>query len=290
MLKDAMRERILLLDGAMGTQLLARGAKAPLELLNIEQADVIGAVHRAYLEAGADIVTTNTLCCDLLSLAEYGLSERSYDIALAGARVARAAADEFSATKPRYVVGSVGPTTRNLTLSTDVGADAVAEAYGTLVRGLIDGGVDAILIESAMDVRNIRLAVEQVRTVSTNIPIFVSAVLSRIVGRVASGATVEKFLEQLPLDDITAVGFNCTASAANISASVATLCDKSKKATILYPSCDRQSSVKDFISLLEPLMREHKLNVVGGCCGTTPEHIKALQRAVERWQSRRVNL
>lgn len=290
MLKDAMRERILLLDGAMGTQLLARGAKAPLELLNIEQADVVGAVHRAYLEAGADIVTTNTLCCDLLSLAEYGLSERSYDIALAGARVARAAADEFSATKPRYVVGSVGPTTRNLTLSTDVGADAVAEAYGTLVRGLIDGGVDAILIESAMDVRNIRLAVEQVRRVSTDIPIFVSAVLSRIVGRVASGATVEKFLEQLPLDDITAVGFNCTASAANISASVATLCDKSKKATILYPACDRQSSVKDFISLLEPLMREHKLNVVGGCCGTTPEHIKALQRAVERWQPRRVNL
>ncbi len=215
---------------------------------------------------------------------------RSYDIALAGARVARAAADEFSATKPRYVVGSVGPTTRNLTLSTDVGADAVAEAYGTLVRGLIDGGVDAILIESAMDVRNIRLAVEQVRRVSADIPIFVSAVLSRIVGRVASGATVEKFLEQLPLDDITAVGFNCTASAANISASVATLCDKSKKATILYPSCNRQSSVKDFISLLEPLMREHKLNVVGGCCGTTPEHIKALQRAVERWQPRRVNL
>lgn len=290
MLKDAMRERILLLDGAMGTQLLARGAKAPLELLNIEQADVVGAVHRAYLEAGADIVTTNTLCCDLLYLAEYGLSERSYDIALVGARVARAAADEFSATKPRYVVGSVGPTTRNLTLSTDVGADAVAEAYGTLVRGLIDGGVDAILIESAMDVRNIRLAVEQVRTVSADIPIFVSAVLSRIVGRVASGATVEKFLEQLPLDDITAVGFNCTASAANISASVATLCDKSKKATILYPSCDRQSSVKDFISLLEPLMREHKLNVVGGCCGTTTEHIKALQRAVERWQPRRVNL
>lgn len=290
MLKDAMRERILLLDGAMGTQLLARGAKAPLELLNIEQADVVSAVHRAYLEAGADIVTTNTLCCDLLSLAEYGLSERSYDIALAGARVARAAADEFSATKPRYVVGSVGPTTRNLTLSTDVGADAVADAYGTLVRGLIDGGVDAILIESAMDVRNIRLAVEQVRTVSADIPIFVSAVLSRIVGRVASGATVEKFLEQLPLDDITAVGFNCTASAANISSSVATLCDKSKKATILYPSCDRQSSVKDFISLLEPLMREHKLNVVGGCCGTTPEHIKALQRAVERWQPRRVNL
>ena len=290
MLKDAMCERILLLDGAMGTQLLARGAKAPLELLNIEQADVVGAVHRAYLEAGADIVTTNTLCCDLLSLAEYGLSERSYDIALAGARVARAAADEFSATKPRYVVGSVGPTTRNLTLSTDVGADAVAEAYGVLVRGLIDGGVDAILIESAMDVRNIRLAVEQVRTVSADIPIFVSAVLSRIVGRVASGATVEKFLEQLPLDNITAVGFNCTVSAANISASVAPLCDKSKKATILYPSCDRQSSVKDFISLLEPLMREHKLNVVGGCCGTTPEHIKALQRAVERWQPRRVNL
>lgn len=290
MLKDAMRERILLLDGAMGTQLLARGAKAPLELLNIEQADAVSAVHRAYLEAGADIVTTNTLCCDLLSLAEYGLSERSYDIALAGARVARAAADEFSATKPRYVVGSVGPTTRNLTLSTDVGADAVAEAYGTLVRGLIDGGVDAILIESAMDVRNIRLAVEQVRTVSADIPIFVSAVLSRIVGRVASGATVEKFLEQLPLDDITAVGFNCTASAANISVSVATLCDKSKKATILYPSCDRQSSIKDFVSLLEPLMREHKLNVVGGCCGTTPEHIKALQRAVERWQPRRVNL
>jgi 5-methyltetrahydrofolate--homocysteine methyltransferase len=290
MLKDAMRERILLLDGAMGTQLLARGGKAPLELLNVEQADVVGGVHRAYLEAGADVITTNTLCCDSLSLAEYGLSERSYDIALAGARVARAAADDLSLTKPRYVVGSLGPTTRNLTLSTDVGADAVAEAYRTVIRGLIDGGVDAILVESAMDIKNIRLAVEQVRAVSADIPIFVSAVLSRIVGRVASGATVEKFLEQLPLDDITAVGFNCTASAANISASVATLCDKSKRATILYPSCDRHSSVKDFTSMLEPLMREHKLNIVGGCCGTTPEHIKALRKVVDRWQPRRANI
>lgn len=288
-MKDAMRERILLLDGAMGTQLLSRGTKAPVERFNIEQPEVVGAVHRAYLEAGADIITTNTLCCDALSLAEYGLAERSCDIAVAAARVARAAADEFSAAKRRFVAGSVGPTTRNLTLSTDVGAESVAEAYGSVVRGLIEGGVDMILVESAMDAKNVCIAVEQVRKLDAAIPIAVSAILSRLVGRVASGAAVEKFLEQLPMDELSVVGFNCSMAATNMREALRVVCEKSSKATILYPAAEG-GAVKSFVGELEPLMREHKLNIVGGCCGTTPEHIKALRKVVDRWQPRRTNL
>lgn len=291
MLKTLLQKCILLLDGAMGTQLMAKGAKAPLEALNLSDAESVRAVHRAYLEAGADIITTNTICADSLSLGSYGLAEHSFDIALSGAKLAREVADEFSTSKPRFVAGSVGPTTRNLTLATDTDEMAVAEAYGRVVRGLVEGGVDMILLESAMDVKNIRLAVEQVRRVSADIPIAVSAVLSRLAGRVASGATVEKFLEQLPLGEIAILGFNCSGTPQMMESSLRLLCEKSDKPVIFYPSAGNPLlPVNQFAKQMEDVMRERRVNVVGGCCGTTPAHIKALARGVERWQPRHIKL
>ena len=142
-LEQLLGRKILVLDGAMGTQLLTGGAKGCLELLNVDNAAQVAAVHNAYLEAGADIITTNTTCADALCLAEYGLQERSYELARAGAELARAVADKYSTTEhPRLVAGSVGPTTRNLTLANDTTAEAMAEVYSTVIRGLIDGGVD----------------------------------------------------------------------------------------------------------------------------------------------------
>ena len=191
----------------MGTALLAHGAKGALEMLNVEQPAKVEALHEAYIEAGADIITTNTICADALSLAEYGLQERSYELARAGAEVARRVADKHSTTEhPRLVAGSVGPTTRNLTLAHDTSAEQMAKVYSDVIRGLKDGGADIILIESVMDAANAKVAIK----IDAEIPIILSAVLSRIAGRVANGATIAKFLEELPMEDIAVVGFNCT--------------------------------------------------------------------------------
>ena len=190
-----LKRKIVVLDGAMGTMLMSQGKQGALELLNITEPDVVEAVHEAYLKAGADIITTNTTCADALSLAEYGLQERSYELARAGAQVARRAVEKYSTTlHPRFVAGAVGPTSRNITLANDTTSEQLAEAYATQIRGLMDGGVDLILLETAMDARNVQIAIEQVRKQSETMPIILSAVLSRLEGRVASGATIKKFM------------------------------------------------------------------------------------------------
>ena len=194
----SMVKGILTLDGAMGTQLLAQGKSGCLELLNVEEPAIVAALHEEYLEAGADIISTNTTCVDALSLSQYGLQERSYELALSGAKIARAAADRFSTTEnPRYVAGAVGPTTRNISLANDTTPEELAQAYSTVIKALIDGGVDMLLIETAMDPQNVKVAIDQARLLSADMPIVVSAVLSRIEGRVASGATIAK-LPSLP--------------------------------------------------------------------------------------------
>lgn len=285
-LEQLLGRKILVLDGAMGTQLLARGAKGCLELLNVERREEIEAIHEAYLNAGADIITTNTTCADALCLEQYGLQERSYELARAGAEVARAAADKYSTTEhPRLVAGSVGPTTRNLTLANDTTPEAVAEAYATVLRGLIDGGVDIILVESVMDVRNAKVVVEECRKIDENIPIIVSAVLSRIEGRVANGATIAKFVEELPMEQIAAIGFNCTNGVKPIESAVKMLGALCTKPIIAYPAAGQPMlAANRFSKELEQICRAGMLNIVGGCCGTTPEYTSALAKMAARWR------
>ncbi len=285
-LEQQLVRKILVLDGAMGTQLLARGAKGCLELLNVDNAAEVSSLHEAYLEAGADIITTNTVCADALCLAQYGLQERSYELARAGAELARAAADKYSTTEhPRFVAGSVGPTTRNLTLANDTTPEAVAEAYSTVIRALIDGGVDIILLESVMDARNATVAIEECRKINAEIPIVVSAVLSRIEGRVASGATIAKFMEDLPMEDVAVVGFNCTNGVKPIESAVKTLATISKKPIIAYPAAGQPlMAANRFCKELEQLCRTGALNIVGGCCGTTPEYTAQMAKMAVRWR------
>ena len=285
-----LRRKIVVLDGAMGTALIAKGYKGSLELLNVEAADVVGSLHEEYLKAGADMVTTNTTCADALSLKEYGLEERSYELSRAGAEVARKAVDKYSTTEnPRFVAGAVGPTTRNITLANDTTEEQLAEVYATQIKGLIDGGVDLILIETAMDAANVRIAVEQVRKLSPEMPIIVSAVLSRLEGRVASGATIAKFVEELPMEELLSVGFNCSMGDKQQAAALKALAAVSNKPVVLYPALSQpQEAPNRFIKPLDTLMRAGGVNIIGGCCGTTPAHIEALAKAAARWRPRNI--
>lgn len=285
-----LRRKIVVLDGAMGTALIAKGYKGSLEFLNVEAADVVAALHEEYLKAGADMVTTNTTCADALSLKEYGLEERSYELSRAGAEVARKAVDKYSTTEnPRFVAGAVGPTTRNITLANDTTEEQLAEVYATQIKGLIDGGVDLILIETAMDAANVRIAVEQVRKLSPEMPIIVSAVLSRLEGRVASGATIAKFVEELPMEELLSVGFNCSMGDKQQAAALKALAAVSNKPVVLYPALSQpQEAPNRFLKPLDTLMRAGGVNIIGGCCGTTPAHIEALAKAAARWRPRKI--
>ena len=285
-----LRRKIVVLDGAMGTALIAKGYKGSLELLNVEAADVVGSLHEEYLKAGADMVTTNTTCADALSLKEYGLAERSYELSRAGAEVARKAVDKYSTTEnPRFVAGAVGPTTRNITLANDTTEEQLAEVYATQIKGLIDGGVDLILIETAMDAANVHIAVEQVRKLSPEMPIIVSAVLSRLEGRVASGATIAKFVEELPMEELLSVGFNCSMGEKQQAAALKALAVVSNKPVVLYPALSQpQEAPNRFLKPLDTLMRAGGVNIIGGCCGTTPAHIEALAKAAARWRPRKI--
>lgn len=285
-----LRRKIVVLDGAMGTALIAKGYKGSLELLNVEAEDVVAALHEEYLKAGADMVTTNTTCADALSLKEYGLAERSYELSRAGAEVARKAVDKYSTTEnPRFVAGAVGPTTRNITLANDTTEEQLAEVYAMQIKGLIDGGVDLILIETAMDAANVRIAVEQVRKLSPEMPIIVSAVLSRLEGRVASGATIAKFVEELPMEEILSVGFNCSMGDKQQAAALKALSAVSNKPVVLYPALSQpQEAPNRFLKPLDTLMRAGGVNIIGGCCGTTPAHIEALAKAAARWRPRKI--
>ncbi|MBR4995537.1 MAG: homocysteine S-methyltransferase family protein [Alistipes sp.] len=287
---EDIRRRILTLDGAMGTMLLAEGVTGCLELANVEKPEVVKRVHRAYLEAGADIITTSTTCADALCLAQYGLAERSREIARAGAELARSVADEFSTTlHKRYVAGSVGPTSRNLTLANDTTPEAVAEAYAAVVAGLIEGGVDMILIETAMDAKNVTIAIEECRKIDKNIPIVVSAVLSRIAGRVASGATIEKFLEDIPMDEVCAVGFNCSNGVKAAEASLKVLSAATDKPLIFYPAAGQPvQAANKFAKEMEAIARAGLVNIIGGCCGTTPSHIEYVAKVAARWRPRKI--
>jgi len=288
---DMLAERIAVLDGAMGTRLMERGASGCFEALCLTDPAAVAAVHEEYLKAGADIITTDTLCADALCLERYGLEARSYEIARAGAEIARAAAAKYSSSDhSRLVAGSVGPTTRNLSLSTDIGPGRLAEVYSDVIRGLLDGGADIILVETAMDAANVRVAVGECRKLDRNIPIVVSAVLSRIAGRVASGAPIAAFLDDLPADDIDAVGFNCSNGPSAMESSISELASLCAKPSVAYPAAgDPPLLPHRFAKDMERLCRSDAVNIVGGCCGTTPSHIAQLAKVASRCRPRRMN-
>lgn len=319
-IEEALDRRVLVLDGSMGVMLqrLALGEEgvrgvrfrnhhrplaSNLDILCLSRPEAVAGVHRAYLEAGADIIETNTFNANALSQREYGTEGLVHAINVAGARIAREEADRFTAAdplRPRFVAGSMGPTALSASLPVDVerpdaravSFDELVGAYAAQAAGLIEGGVDVLLIETAFDLLNAkaaatgcRLAMEQS---GRSVPLIFSMTVSDASGRILSGHTPEAFLAATAHFDPVAIGFNCSAGPAGLASVFSRFADECPFSTIFYPNAGLPDqlgnyilSTDDFVAQTVPLLREGKINIVGGCCGTTPEHIAALRRVVD---------
>ena len=303
-------DRILLLDGAMGTMIQQyqlreedfRGArfishshnlKGCNDVLSLTAPFVIREIHRKYLEAGSDIIETNTFNAQRISMSDYGLADHCRDINLAAARLARECADEYSAKnpdKPIFVAGSIGPTSRTTSVATSgepLSETLLREAYAEQIQALADGGVDALLIETIFDVRNAEIAIEESKRVAPSLPIMLSFNVATPDGHNMLGQSIIDFISKLPKDNILSVGINCVADVPLMTPLVVRLASFGLKVTI-YPNAgmpDRDGryskTPESLVADLWPLLEHHCLNIVGGCCGTTDAHIRMMARAIE---------
>ena len=301
-LNEIIKERILILDGAMGTMVGAvMGKVGNTDELNLSRPEVIEDIHRRYLEAGADIITTNTFSSQRISQADYHLEERAREMALEGARIARRMADEYSTTdKPRFVAGSIGPTNKTLSMSPDVSNPAVREmtydellfAYKEQVDGLMEGGMDALLIETIFDSLNakcaIDAAVQVMRQRDSQLPIMVSVTISDLAGRTLSGQTLDAFLASISTYPVFSVGLNCSFGATQMKPYLRQLAHKAP----WYISCHPNAGLPNALGLYDEtaesmapkmgeLVDEGLVNIIGGCCGTTDAFIRLYGPLVE---------
>jgi 5-methyltetrahydrofolate--homocysteine methyltransferase len=326
-LYEAVKERILILDGAMGTMIqrhkldedgyrgerfkdFDRDLKGNNDLLVLTQPDIIRDIHSAYLEAGADIIGTNTFNAQSISQADYGLEDLSYEMNVAAAKLAREAADECEAKtpdRPRYVAGAIGPTNRTASISPDVNNpgfrnvsfDELVEAYSTQVRGLIEGGVDMILIETVFDTLNAKaagFAVEEVfDEMDVHLPIMVSGTITDLSGRNLSGQTPEAFWYSMRHLRPFSIGFNCSFGAEQLRPAVDEIAHVTETYVSIYPNAGLPNEMGEYdetpehmATLLEDWANNGLINIVGGCCGTTPDHIKAIAEAVAPYEPREI--
>ncbi len=318
-LEGLLKTRILVLDGGMGTLVQAysltesdfrgerfrdhpRDLRGNTDLINLTRPDIVAAIHGAYLDAGADIIETNTFTATSIAQADYGLETVVAEINREGARIARQAADRAEAAdplRPRYVMGSLGPTNRTASISPDVtnpGArnvtfEQLAEAYAESARGLIDGGADLLVIETIFDTLNAKAAIFGVESAfdatGERIPLIISGTITDASGRTLSGQTVEAFYTSIAHARPLAVGLNCALGARQLRGHIADLARITELPVIAYPNAGLPNEFGGYdetpettSSLLGAFARDGILNIAGGCCGTTPEHVKAIAAAV----------
>jgi 5-methyltetrahydrofolate--homocysteine methyltransferase len=316
-IKDLLKKKILILDGAMGTCIQGfkleekdyRGnlkcdinQKGNNDILNLTNPEVIRDIHKQYFQAGADIVETNTFNGSRISQKDYGMEDKIYDINFIGAKIAREVADEFTKDnpdKPRFVAGSVGPTNRTASLSPDVenpgfrnvSFDELVEAYGEQIGALIDGGVDFIIIETIFDALNARAAIfaakNKFEEKGVRLPIMISGTIADKSGRILSGQTLEAFAETMKDEDVLIIGLNCSFGAKDLIPFVKYLSKTQDKYISFYPNAGLPNSLGEYdehsqetAGFVKELASGGHLNIVGGCCGTTPDHIKAISEAV----------
>ena len=309
-IQDIIKQRILVLDGAMGTMIQSynlteedfrgrfhvfRGQmKGNNDVLNLTRPDVILDIHRRYLRAGADIIETNTFSSQRISEADYGLASEAREIALAGAKLARQAADEFSTDdKPRFVAGSVGPTNKTCSMSPDVSNPArrdltysqLFDAYVEQMDALVEGGVDALLIETIFDSLNAKCAIDAATTVmrqrGVELPIMLSVTVSDLAGRTLSGQTLDAFLASVSTYPIFSIGLNCSFGARQMKPFLKELAQRAPYYISCYPNAGLPNSLGLYDETAESmapqigeLIDEGLVNIVGGCCGTTDEFIR----------------
>lgn len=320
-INEILKQRILVLDGAMGT-MLQRNAfeeadfrgerfkdfphplKGNNDLLSITQPEAVKAVHRAYFEAGADIVETNTFSGTTIGMADYHMEDLVYELNYQSAKIAREVADEFT-DKPRFVAGSIGPTNRTASMSPDVNDpgyravtfDDLRIAYRQQVEALIDGGADLLLVETIFDTLNAKAALFAIEEVKeerqSDIPVMVSGTITDASGRTLSGQTVEAFLISIAHIPLLSVGFNCALGADQLKPYLKRLGQHTQLNISAHPNAGLPNAFgqydqtpEEMQALIREYLNENLVNIIGGCCGTTPEHIRAIAQVAAEYQPR----
>ena len=323
MIEKILKERILVLDGAMGTMIQRysldekdfRGErfinhtcdlKGNNDLLSITRPDIIQAIHKEYLNAGADIIETNTFSSTSIAQEDYDLSDIVYELNFESAKIAREVADLLSTEqKPRFVAGSIGPTNRTASISPDVenpafrqiSFDQLKDAYFEQTKGLVDGGVDIILVETVFDTLNCKAALFAIEEVFDDIgkrlPIMVSGTITDESGRTLSGQTAEAFLNSISHIPLLSIGFNCALGAKAMRPYIKELSDKSPFYVCAFPNAGLPNEMGEYdespqamAEQIEDFMQSNLVNIIGGCCGTTPKHIKAFADITSKYSPR----
>ncbi len=319
-IQQCLQERILVIDGAMGTMIQRFNLEEPdyrgqhfanwqcdvkgnNDLLCLTRPDVIENIHKQYLQAGADIIETNTFNAQRISLADYEMQALARDINLAAASIARKAADEFTAanpSKPRFVAGAIGPMNKTLSLSPDVNNpgyravsfDEVKQAYYEQVQALVEGGVDVLLIETIFDTLNAKAAIFAIKQFfhdhnMQELPIMISGTITDASGRTLSGQTLEAFYISVKHARPLSIGLNCALGAAQMRPHIEELSSIAACYTSAYPNAGLPNAMgeydehpKETAHFLEEWASEGFVNIVGGCCGTTPDHIRHIAEHV----------
>ena len=295
-IRTELSKRILILDGAMGTMLQRKGLQGNSESFNLTNPETIGEIHNEYVEAGADIITANSFSANSISQSEYNLSEKAGQMAEAAARIARKAADE--APRKIWVAGSVGPTSKSLSLAQNINDpifrpysfDGMAEAFEVQIRGLVKGGVDLLLFETCFDALNTKAALYALGHIpeAKDIPVMISASMSDKSGRTLTGQTMEAFYRSIQHCNPLSFGLNCSLGAEEMIPLIAEVASFATCAVSCYPNAGLPNEMGEYDetpSQMAESVRKMALagsvNIVGGCCGTTPEHIKAVAEAVK---------
>ena len=324
-IKKELENRILVLDGAMGTMIqeynlteedyrgerfedFSHDQKGNNDLLCLTQPNIIKEIHEKYLDAGADIIETNTFNANRISLTDYNLQHIAYDLNLAAAKIARKSVDKFTALtpdKPRYVAGSIGPTNKTASLSPDVNDpgyravsfDDIKETYAEQINGLIDGGAELLMVETVFDTLNAKAALYSIEEIlserNIKMPVMLSGTITDASGRTLSGQTVEAFLNSVSHIDLLSIGLNCSLGARDLKPYVEELSKKAPFYITTHPNAglpnqfgEYDESPEVMAGQLAEFVNDRAVNVIGGCCGTTPDHIKEFVKIAAQGQKR----
>jgi len=325
LIEELVHNRILILDGGMGTmiqdydlqeedyrsgwfdnhQSLLKGNN---DLLSLTRPEIIREIHAQYLEAGADIIETNTFSGTSIAQADYNLESAVYDINYHSAKIAKEVAVEYTKAnpnKPRFVAGAIGPTNRTASMSPDVNRPGyrattfndLVEAYSEQTRALIEGGVDILLVETIFDTLNAKAALFAIETVfedlDRTLPIMISGTITDASGRTLSGQTVEAFYISLSHLPVLSIGLNCALGAEQLLPHIRSLSAISSSAISVYPNAGLPNAFGEYdespdlmCEYLKPFLDDGLLNIVGGCCGTTPDHIQAIAELAKKYKPR----
>lgn len=324
-IREVLKEKILVLDGAMGTMLQAykfteedfRGeqfkdwklsVKGNNDMLSITQPEAIKEVHRKYFEAGADIVETNTFSSTTIAMADYEMEAEVYQLNFESAKIAKEVADEFTAAnpdKPRFVAGSIGPTNKTGSMSPDVNDpgyraitfDELRIAYKQQAEALMDGGADVLLVETVFDTLNAKAALFAIEEVKEergiDIPVMLSGTITDASGRTLSGQTAEAFLISVSHVPLLSVGLNCALGASALVPHLEAISGNTNYGVSAHPNAglpnafgEYDETPEEMASQIKEYLEKNLVNIVGGCCGTTPEHIKAIAEVASEYKPR----